>query len=54
MLYPSCYDVLRHWTVPEERSRTGATVLTGKAVTKQTGHVATLHYMYRWTIGLQS
>jgi len=32
LLYPSCYDVLRHWTVPEERSRTGATVLTGKAL----------------------
>jgi len=30
LVYPSCYDVLRHWTVPEERSRTGATVLTGK------------------------
>jgi len=30
LLYPSCYDVLRHWTVPEERSRTGTTVLTGK------------------------
>jgi len=37
MLYPSCYDVLRHWTMPEERSRTGTTVLTGKALT-------TLHY----------
>jgi len=29
LLYPSSYDVLRHWTVPDERSRTGATVLTG-------------------------
>ncbi|ESO07480.1 hypothetical protein HELRODRAFT_170012 [Helobdella robusta] len=29
MLYPSCYDVLRIWSLPEEKSRMGATVLTG-------------------------
>lgn len=29
-LFPSCYAVLRHWTIPEERSRMGAITLFGE------------------------
>jgi MFS family permease len=40
LLYPSCYDVMRHWTMPEERSRTGATVLTGAYIGPTLGMIA--------------
>ncbi|XP_041366038.1 vesicular glutamate transporter 2-like isoform X3 [Gigantopelta aegis] len=29
LLYPACYGILRHWSTPQERGRTGSTVLTG-------------------------
>lgn len=29
LLFPSSYAVMRHWAIPEERSRMGAVVLTG-------------------------
>ena len=29
VLYPSCYAILRHWSVPQERGRMGAIMLTG-------------------------
>lgn len=40
LLYPSTYDVLRHWSVPEERSRAGATVLTGAYIGPTIGMIA--------------
>lgn len=39
VLYPSCYDVLRIWSLPEEKSRMGATVLTGSYIGPTIGMV---------------